>query len=189
MALRERGPTAINGRCPRSGRVSDRADPVPIRRSGVGITSLTVLRLYNPLTGSCTTERTWQHFRCCQTRTARRRCDLNNRPVKSVTYQLKGQPGGKTCASAVAYPGATYPSPVAIGAAVLRQRRAELSQVPGTGQVERIRTVRSAAATATPGAATAARASEPGPGRFPAASAASAPFTPRVPQAPVQART
>jgi hypothetical protein len=41
MALRERGPTAINGRRPRSGRVSDRADPVPIRRSGVGITSLT----------------------------------------------------------------------------------------------------------------------------------------------------
>jgi hypothetical protein len=34
------------------------------------------------------------------------------------------------------------------GAAVLRQRRAELSQVAGTGQVERIRTVRSAAATA-----------------------------------------
>jgi hypothetical protein len=27
MALRERGPTAINGRRPRSGRVSDRADP------------------------------------------------------------------------------------------------------------------------------------------------------------------
>jgi hypothetical protein len=41
MALRERGPTAINGRRPRSGRVSDRADPIPIRRSGVGITSLT----------------------------------------------------------------------------------------------------------------------------------------------------
>jgi hypothetical protein len=27
MALRERGPTVINGRRPRSGRVSDRADP------------------------------------------------------------------------------------------------------------------------------------------------------------------
>jgi hypothetical protein len=46
MALRERGPTAINGRLPRSGRVSDRADPVPIRRSGVGITSLTALSRY-----------------------------------------------------------------------------------------------------------------------------------------------
>jgi hypothetical protein len=42
MALREGGPTATNGRRPRSGHVSDRADPVSIRRSGVGeITSLT----------------------------------------------------------------------------------------------------------------------------------------------------
>jgi hypothetical protein len=34
MALREGGPTAINGRRPRSGRVSDRADPEIRSRSG-----------------------------------------------------------------------------------------------------------------------------------------------------------